>query len=483
VQTIKTVIIGSGFGGLCMGIKLKQAGDDNFIVLEKADDLGGTWRENTYPGAECDVPSALYSYSFEHNSEWQFKWSGQEQILKYQRDTAAKYGLGEHLKYQSEVSRLEFDGSQQVWVVSTTNGEQFKAQHVVCAIGQLHKLATPVFANVEKFEGQLFHSGNWDHSVDLKDKKIVVIGNAASAVQFIPEIAKVAKHLTIFQRSPNWILAKVDRPYAQWEQRVSAKYPFVARLYRRCIWALGEYGVLPAIKGNPISRWLVKKACLANLNKHVSDPEIRAKLTPDYPVGAKRVLFSDHYFPTLARDNVSLNTAGAASFNASAVIDKLGHETDADVIIYGTGFQTNPFLADIDVIGVDKQSIRDAWSEGAHAYLGVSTHGFPNLHLLYGPNTNLGHTSIIIMLEAQADYVIQAMVNLDQLGKQSCEVKNEVEQDYNQELQTRLSTMAFSKIENSWYKDGDKVTNNWAGGTREYAKRLKKIDMAAYTLR
>jgi cation diffusion facilitator CzcD-associated flavoprotein CzcO len=483
VQTIKTVIIGSGFGGLCMGIKLTQAGDDDFIILEKADDLGGTWRENTYPGAECDVPSALYSYSFEHNSEWQFKWSGQEQILKYQHDTAAKYGLGKHLKFRSEVNSLVFDEAQQVWTVSTTNGEQFKAQHVVCAIGQLHKLSTPVFANVEQFKGKLFHSGNWDHAVDLKDKKIAVIGNAASAVQFIPEIAKVAKQLTIFQRSPNWILAKVDRPYAKWEQRMSAKYPFIARLYRRCIWALGEYGVLPAVKGNLISRWLVRKACLANLNKHVSDPVLRAKLTPDYPIGAKRVLFSDHYFPTLARDNVSLNTDGAASFKATGVVDKLGHETYVDVIIYGTGFQTNPFLADIDVIGVGQRSIRDAWSDGAYAYLGVSTNGFPNLHMLYGPNTNLAHTSIIIMLEAQADYVIQAMANLDRLAKQSCEVKSEVEEDYNRELQARLSTMAFSKIENSWYKDGDKVTNNWAGGTREYCKRLKKIDMAAYTLR
>ncbi|MFT4635204.1 MAG: cation diffusion facilitator CzcD-associated flavoprotein CzcO [Arenicella sp.] len=482
MQTVKTVVIGSGFGGLCMGIKLKQAGDDDFIILEKADDLGGTWRENTYPGAECDIPSALYSYSFEHNAEWQSKWSGQQQILKYQHDTAAKYGLDRHLKYQQQVIALVFDESELRWTVSTSDGAQFKAQHVVCAIGQLHKLATPVFANAEKFQGAVFHSGKWDHSVDLKDKKVVVIGNAASAVQFIPEIAKIAKQLTIFQRSPNWILPKVDRPYSGFEQRVSAKYPLMAKLYRRCLWALGEYGVLPAIKGNRISKWLVRKACLGNLNKHVSDPELREKLTPDYPVGAKRVLFSDHYFPALALDNVNLNTAGATSFSAKGVVDKAGDETQAEVIIYGTGFQTNPFLADIEVSGIGQRSIRDAWSNGAQAYLGVSTNGFPNLHLLYGPNTNLGHTSIIIMLEAQADFVIQAMCHLDQVSKQTCEVKNEVEQTYNLELQTRLSSMAFSKIENSWYKDGDKVTNNWAGGTREYVMRLKKIDMAAYTL-
>jgi len=481
MQTIKTVIIGSGFGGLCMGIKLKQAGHDDFVILEKADDLGGTWRENTYPGG--DIPSALYSYSFEHNSEWQFKWSGQQQILKYQHDTASKYGLEAHLKYHHEVNALAFNEQNQRWQVSVSNGEQFEAQHVVCAIGQLHKPSTPKFKGVESFKGSTFHSAEWDHSVILDGKKVAVIGNAASAVQFIPEVAKVAADLTIYQRSPNWILAKVDRPYADWEQRISAKYPFVAKLYRRFIWMLGEYGVLPAIKGNRFSRWVVKKACLANLNKHVSDPELRAKLTPEYPVGAKRVLFSDHYFPALTRDNVNLNMNGVDRIDGAGVVDTQGQLLEADVIIYGTGFQTNPFLADIDVRGIGQRSIREAWSEGAQAYLGVSTNGFPNLHLLYGPNTNLGHSSIIIMLEAQVNYIIQAMDQLDQLGKQSCDVKKDVEANYNKEIQRRLSHMAFSKIEQSWYKDGNKVTNNWAGGTREYVRRLKKINMAAYTVK
>ncbi len=483
MQMIKTVIIGSGFGGLCMGIKLKQAGHDNFVILEKADDLGGTWRENTYPGAECDIPSALYSYSFEHNSEWQFKWSGQQQILKYQHDTAAKYGLDAHLKYDHEVIALTFNEQNQRWLVNVANGEQFEAQHVVCAIGQLHKPSTPKFEGAGNFKGSSFHSAEWDHSVKLDGKKVVVVGNAASAVQFIPEVAKVAADLTIYQRSPNWILAKVDRPYAEWEQRVSAKYPFVAKLYRRFIWMLGEYGVLPAIKGNRFSRWVVRKACLANLNKHVKDPELRAKLTPDYPVGAKRILFSDHYFPALTRDNVNLNMNSIDSINEAGVVDAQGQLVEADVIIYGTGFQTNPFLADIDVKGVGQRSIREAWSDGAQAYLGVSTNGFPNLHLLYGPNTNLGHSSIIIMLEAQVNYIIQALDQLDQLDKQSCDVKQDVERNYNNEIQRRLSDMAFSKIEQSWYKDGNKVTNNWAGGTREYVKRLKKINMAAYTIK
>lgn len=463
-----------------MGIKLKQAGDQDFLILEKADDLGGTWRENTYPGAECDIPSALYSYSFEHNSEWQFKWSGQKQILKYQHDTARKHGLENHLQYQQQVSALSYNQHEKNWLVETSTGERYSAQHIVCAIGQLHKPATPEFQDAKLFQGPAFHSAKWDHSIDLKGKRVAVIGNAASAVQFIPEIAKVVDHLTIYQRSPNWILPKVDRPYAGWEQRVSAKYPWVAKVYRRCIWALGEYGVLPAIKGNPISRFLVKRACLKNLNTHVQDSELRAKLTPDYPVGAKRVLFSDHYYPALVRENVSLNTNQVACFNSTGIVDGKGKLEDVDVIIYGTGFQTNPFLADIKVVGRDQIKLRDAWKGGAHAYLGVSTHGFPNLHLLYGPNTNLGHSSIIIMLEAQVDYVLQTMAHLDKNSFKSCEVKESVEQRFNDELQQRLGRMAFSQIQQSWYKDGNRVTNNWAGGTREYTKRLKDLRSDAY---
>ncbi len=483
MRRVKIIIVGAGFGGLCMGIKLKQAGIDDFLILEKADELGGTWRENTYPGAECDIPSALYSYSFEHNSQWEFKWSGQTQILQYQHDTAAKYGLLEHIKYKHEVNNARFDEAAQHWLITSKDGDQFQAQHFICAIGQVHKPSTPAFPNAERYTGASFHSAQWDHSIDLTDKRVGVIGNAASAVQFIPEIAKRARKVTIYQRTPNWILAKFDRPYAKWEQRVSARFHRITRAYRGCLWVLGEYVVLPAIKGKVWARWLVHRLCLSNLRRSVKDPELRAKLTPDYPVGAKRVLFSDHYFPALARDNVELNTHGVAEFTADGVLDKAGNAEAFDVVIYGTGFKTNPFLADIQVRGNAGKTIREAWSDGAQAYLGLSVSGFPNLHLLYGPNTNLGHTSIIIMLEAQADYVVQAIEHLDKSGLQSLGVKPEVEAQFNQELQARLANMAFSLIEQSWYKDGDKVTNNWAGGTREYCARLKQIDWGSYYLR
>jgi len=482
VKKLKVVVIGAGFGGLCMGIKLKEAGYRDFVILEKAEDLGGTWRENTYPGAECDIPSALYSYSFEHNPEWKYKWSGQEQILKYQHDTAAKHGLDEFIRYQEEVISAVFNDHTKRWLISTQSGHQFDAQHLITAVGQLHKTFTPKITGVKDFKGAVFHSAEWDHSIDLAAKRVAVIGNAASAVQFIPEVAKVAEQLTVYQRSANWILPKVDRPYQKWEQRISAKLPWVTSLYRRFIWVAGEYGVLPAIRGNRIARWLVRRACLKNLESAIEDTQLRAKLIPDYPVGAKRILFSNNYFPSLAQDNVSLDADGIARFSECGIESKAGAESEFDVVIYGTGFETNPFLADIDVKGVAEQSIRDAWQDGAHAYLGVNTNGFPNMYMLYGPNTNLGHTSIIIMLEAQVGYIVESIRHLDEQGLKACEVRPEVEEEYNREMQSRLSEMAFSKIAKSWYIDGGKVTNNWAGGTREYVRRLKQVDWRDYSV-
>lgn len=479
-KRVKAVVVGAGFGGLCMGIKLRAAGINDFVILEKAADLGGTWRENTYPGAECDIPSALYSYSFEHNSDWEFKWSGQQQILKYQHDTANKHGLAEHLRFNQEVVKAEFDKTSKLWNIETNTSEHYQAQHFITALGQLHHPSTPHIAGQELYQGDRFHSAQWDHSIDLKGKRVGVIGNAASAVQFIPEIAKQVGHLTIFQRSANWILPKFDRPYAKWEQRISARFPFVTRAYRWFIWATGEYGILNAIRGRSWARWAVKRNCIKNLHEHISDLELRAKLTPDYPVGAKRILFCDHYYPALARDNVELLTSSIDSFTERGIMLADGKEHEFDVVIYATGFKTNPFLASIDVVGLNGRRIRDAWSDGAQAYLGVSTHGFPNMHMLYGPNTNLGHSSIIIMLEAQADFVIRAIKHQDKEGLAAIDVKSDVENQFNIEVQDRLANLAFSKVEQSWYKDGDKVTNNWVGGTKEYVRRLRDLDWHAY---
>jgi len=483
LQKYKIVIIGAGFAGICLAIKLKQQGFKDFVIFEKADSLGGTWRDNTYPGAECDIPSALYSYSFEHNADWEYKWSGQQQILKYQQDVANKHQLEPIIQYHTEVCAAEYDQHENAWLLTLGDREQCWAQHLVTAVGQLHYPSTPKIVGADKYQGALFHSAQWDHQVDLKDKQVAVIGNAASAVQLIPEVAQSVQHLTVFQRSANWMIPKVDRPYTRFEQWLSKKLPPIAKIYRFGIWMSGEFGVLPAIRGNRFSRWLLRGWSQRHLRRQIQDPLLLKKLTPDYPIGAKRILFSDNYYPTLNRDNVTLVTDKIESFSETGLVLSGDKNKKFDAIIYATGFKTNPFLSSIKIIGINDQLLSHAWSDGAHAYLGLATHGFPNLHMMYGPNTNLGHSSIIIMLEAQAEYIVQTVTELDRRSLKSIDVKAIAEQQYNQEIQSRLQKTAFNEIAESWYKDGGKITNNWAGGTLEYMRRLKKVDWAAYTLK
>lgn len=482
MKKYQAVIVGAGFSGMCMGIKLKAAGLNDFVIIEKAHDVGGTWRENTYPGAECDIPSALYSYSFEHNDEWEYKWSGQAQILKYQQDTAVKYGLTEHLVLGCEINKAVFDEATAEWTLSAASGQQFQAQHFICAVGQLHIPAIPPFSNLQEFEGDHFHSAEWDHAVELAGKRVAVIGNAASAVQIVPAIVDKVEQLTVFQRSPNWMLPKVDRPYTSWEQRLSRKIPLLARFYRFSIWIFGEWLILPALRGNRLANWVVGVLCRRNLSKAIKDPELRRVLTPDYPLGAKRILFGDTYYPALLRDNVALQTEPVESFTPEG-IRVAGQEIPFDVVVFATGFQTNPFLASIEVRGSGGQLLSEHWRDGAYAYLGIATHGFPNLYMMYGPNTNLGHSSILLMIEAQADYIVQCMQALKGQALVSIEVKAGAEQSYNEQLQQRLSDMAFNQIDKSWYKDGDRITNNWAGGTLEYARLLREVDWTSFDTR
>lgn len=467
-----------------MGIKLRQSGIDDFIILEKAEGLGGTWRENTYPGAECDIPSALYSYSFEHNDKWEYKWSGQKQILKYQQDTAAKYKLEDNIQVATEVAAATFDEQQNLWLIETSHGQHLAGQHLVTGVGQLHHPSVPEFAQQERYQGHRFHSAQWDHEVDLRGKRVAVIGNAASAVQFIPEIAQQVAQLTIFQRSANWVIPKVDKPYTRFDQWVSKHIPPITKLYRLGLWLRGEAVILPAIRGNRLARWILHAWNRRSLKEHIKDADLIRKLTPEYPVGAKRILFSDNYYPALARDNVRLETEPIECFTETGLRYGDGKaeskEESFDVVIYGTGFKTNPFLAPMQIKGLGGQHLRDAWREGAHAYLGVATAGFPNLHMLYGPNTNLGHNSIIIMIEAQVAYIIRCIQQLDEQSMAALHIKPEVEVSFNQQLQQRLNQLAFSKVENSWYMDGGKITNNWAGSTQEYRRRLRNIDWQDY---
>ena len=463
----KTLIIGAGFGGLCMGIKLRMREDTNFIIVEKADEVGGTWRENTYPGAECDIASALYSYSFAPNPAWDFKWAKQAQIHAYQKDIAQRYGLYDHIQFGREVVSAAFDDGG--WTTRFSNGDIIKSQFLVSAIGQLHLPKTPEIKGADAFRGETFHSARWDHDYDYQGKRIAVIGNAASAIQLIPELAEATDNLTVYHRTPNWIIPKKDRAYSGLEKWLGKRIPVLGKLYRFNLFAQGEFFLWRMIQGKPISSWMGKAWAKSALKKHIKDPELRRKLTPDFPIGAKRVLLSDKIYPAFAKDTVEVVTEGIEGFTAEGLRTKEGKTRAHDLVVYATGFHTNPFLKRLDVRGVDGRVLREHWADGASAYMGVMTDGFPNLFILYGPNTNTGHSSIIYKLENQVGYILQLM---DKAQTQVA-VKGEAEAEFAEEMQSRLAELTWSKVEASWYKVGKKIPNNWPGGALEYKRRNK----------
>ena len=474
----KVIIIGAGFSGLAMAWYLKQAGIDDFIILEKAAGLGGTWRENTYPGAECDVPSALYSFSFEGKPDWDYVWSEQPQILEYLQHSAEKYGLQEHIRFEQCVASAHYQSEQCLWQLKLKSGELLQCQFLIPAVGQLHIPQYPEIPGRELFAGQQFHSARWPSTIDFSGKRVAVIGSAASAAQFIPEVAKTAEYLYVLQRSPNWIAEKRDKPRKHWQQRMLERIPLLLKLSRLKTFLRNEWMMYPALKGNRLLAKLVRWTCESYLHRVVKDPQMRVQLTPDYPVGAKRVLVVEGFYEALVRDNVRLVSEAIASISTSGLLLDGGEQLELDVLIYGTGFVTNPFLAELDVRGREGQSLADCWGDGAHAYLGMQVHGFPNLFLLYGPNTNLGHNSIVLMSEAQAKFIVQAIRTVDTRSVKSVEVREEVAAEFDREMQQRLSKMAWSKIENSWYKQGTRVTNNWPGSVPEYQRRCRKFNPA-----
>lgn len=480
INKTKAIIVGTGFSGLCMAFKLKEAGINDFIILEKASQLGGTWRENTYPGAECDIPSVLYSYSFAPNPDWQHKWSDRQQIHQYQQTLSDQYELETHFKFNQTVESAHFDETKKVWNVRCASGEDYQTDHFISAVGQLHEVFQPAIKGLSDYAGESFHSAQWNSAVDLKGKRVAVIGNAASAVQLIPEIAKQASSLTVFQRSANWMIMKSNRSYSKFEKWLFKHLPFTQKLIRLNLWVLAELVLHPAVKGKKIHNFIVMMMVKFNLRKHIKDPELRKKLTPNYPLGAKRTLFSHEYYQTLERDKVNLETATINSFTNSGLKTNDEREIAFDVVIFATGFQTNPFLQSLDIRGVNQLTLKDHWHKGAHAYLGLHTSGFPNMHILYGPNTNLGHNSVIAMIEAQVAYVINAITTADKQQGKKIEVRQDHEQSYNEVLQQRLRAMAFGKVEKSWYIDQGKITNNWPGTATEYQRRLAKIDWSAY---
>jgi cation diffusion facilitator CzcD-associated flavoprotein CzcO len=483
-HTKSFAIIGSGFSGLCLAIQLKKIGHDNFTIYEKAPSLGGTWRENTYPGAECDIPSALYSFSFESNPNWSRKWSEQPEILQYMEHCAQKYQILAHIKFNQNCTKLKFQEDKQNWLVTCSNevtstGEEKEYDIVVSGVGQLHKPATPDIDGAENFQGKQFHSAQWNHDLSLNGKTVNVIGNAASAVQFIPQIAPKVKQLNIFQRSSNWIVPKNDRKYFAIEKWLGRTFPFLTKIYRFYVWFMADfvlYQITNSIGANFI-RYQAKQRAIEYIDENIGDKALQKKLTPNYPIGAKRVLFSDDFYQALNRNNVHLICEGIKKIKNNGVVTVNNKSVPCDVLIYATGFETSIFLTPMTVIGKQELVLNNLWAEqGAEAYLGITHTGFPNFFMMYGPNTNLGHNSIILMIEAQSRYILSCLDALEEHGAQCLDVKAEVQNEYNQWLQQRMQGKIWSEVDHSWYKTKDKVTNNWSGRTSEYRKLTKSMN-------
>lgn len=470
------LIIGTGFGGLCMAIQLKEAGFNQFIVLEKASDLGGTWRDNTYPGAACDVQSHLYSFSFEPRHDWSRKFGLQPEILEYLQHCAEKYDLNDHIRFNAEVRAARFDESTNQWQVETWNREIYHVDVVITATGQLNRPAWPDIRGLDSFQGRLFHSARWDHDYPLAGKKVAVIGTGASAIQFVPEIVPRVKSLTLFQRSAAWVLPKPDRPFRKWEQTLFQKLPLWDRIYRLMIYWKNESRGLAFTRFSALLNIFAGKA-RRFVRSEVSNPQKRRDLIPDYSIGCKRILISNDWYEALDQKHVHLVTEDIERVVDEGIVTTGGALHRADALILGTGFAASEFLAPMTVVGRGGQSLNEAWANGSKAYKGITVAGFPNFFMIYGPNTNLAHNSVLLMIESQVRYVMSCVRILQAQPGIAMDVKPQRLERFTSQIQERLASSVWQSGCRSWYQDKNgRNTINWPGFTFSYRRQTLSVD-------
>jgi len=469
------LIIGAGFGGICMGIKAKAAGL-NVVVLERADDIGGTWRENVYPGCACDTQSHHYSFSFFMKSDWARRFAGHAEILAYLHSAVDAFELRGDIRLNQTVRAAHFDEEASVWSVKTASGKTYRALFVVSAVGQLNQPAWPDIPGLDAFSGKRMHSAKWDASYDLTGKDVAVIGNGASAVQLIPEIAKKARHLTVFQRSPNWVVERNDRAFREIEKKIFRWIPLWAWLYRSYFYWRWEKSWPEFIEHSRPAR--KKTAQLKErIAQEVKGSELAETLTPTFPLGCRRILLSDDYYPALQRDNVILETTPIAHLDANCLITTDGAHHYVDCLVAATGFHSHDFLPGVEVIGLGDADLHKEWEKkgGPEAYLGIAVAGFPNMFFLYGPNTNLGHSSIIFMIECQVHYILKTIGLLKKRGGKAIEITHNSMEGFNQAIQKTLKRTAWAGSCNSWYKNAQgKIINNWSTHTVGYWLRTRR---------
>jgi cation diffusion facilitator CzcD-associated flavoprotein CzcO len=472
----RIVIIGAGPGGICAGIRLKHAGYDDFVVLDRAAAIGGTWFHNQYPGCACDVQSHLYSFSFEIKRDWTRPYATQPEILAYMQHCVDKYELAPHIRLSTAVTGAYWDDECTVWRVVTDGSEEIEADIVISALGMFNDLNHPDIAGLDAFEGTTFHSARWRHDHDLTDERIAVIGTAASAVQFLPTVARRAGQLHVFQRSANWVLPKVDDPFTAEEIEHFRTDPVAARRQRWEVWRRVE-GVITF--SDPAMLRAAEEAGLRNLET-VKDPAVRRKQTPTVPWGCHRPLSSNDYYPIYNQPNVELVTDAIDHVTPTGIVTVDGVERPVDTIILGTGFKTTRYLAAIDVVGRGGRHIDDAWNDGATAYLGIATAGFPNLFMLYGPNTNNG--SILFMIECQVAYVLRQLERITDEGIAWLDVRPDVMEAYNTELQHDIGQVAVWQAAcHGYYRSGSgRIVTQWPHTMAEFRDRTMLPDPDAY---
>jgi cation diffusion facilitator CzcD-associated flavoprotein CzcO len=488
------IVVGTGFSGLCAGILLQKAGIHSFTILEKADRIGGTWRENTYPGAACDVPSHLYSYSFEPNPSWSRSYGGQAEILAYLEHCVDKYRLAPHIELETEVTGATFDEASGTWAVTVRRGggrgdggdgagtgrtETLRARALILGNGALHLPAFPDIPGLDRFAGKSFHSARWDHGYDLAGKTVAVIGTGASAIQFVPEIAPKVKRLHLFQRTPPWVVPKADRLMTARERWLFRRLPGAHWARRAGLYWKLETRAVPLVYEPRIAKF-GERFALRHLERSVPDPVLRAKLTPDYRLGCKRVLLSNDYYPALQRDNVEVVTDAIREIVPDGVITADGVLRKADALIIGTGFRVAEYLTPVRITGRGGRDLNDAWRRGPATYLGINVAGFPNLFLLFGPNTGLGHNSMIFMIEAQTRYAVQAIQALEQKHLAYLDVRPDVQDAFAAELAAKLGKTVWATGCSSWYKTADGALVLWPGFTFDYWRRTRRIDLRRY---
>jgi cation diffusion facilitator CzcD-associated flavoprotein CzcO len=480
---VRVLVVGAGFGGLAMAIKLNEAGEQDYLVVERAEDVGGTWRDNTYPGAACDVPSQLYSYSFAPNPKWSRSFSPQPEIQGYIREVAKRSGTLDRFVFCTSMDSAAWDEDAHLWRISTSAGS-LTADVLVSAAGALSDPKNPDIDGFDSFEGEVFHSARWNHDYDLTGKRVAIIGTGASSIQIVPEIAAKVGRLDVYQRTAPWVIPRNDRPYTRVEKLAFKHLPGIQALYRTAIY-WGRETYVPAFTRQPKIALPAKKLALMNIRRGISDPELRAKVTPEYQIGCKRILISNEWYPALARDNVDLVTDGIAKVTPNGIVTKDGTEREVDVIIVATGFHTTDLPIAEQIRGRRGTRLADHFAEhGMQAYKGTTINGFPNLFFVVGPNTGLGHSSMVFMIESQVAYIVDAICHLKTNGVVSVEPKQAAQTAFTDDLQRRMKRTVWSVGGcASWYLDdhGRNVTL-WPRATFTFRKLLSEFDAEAYEL-